>query len=442
MKNLVDDANAIFQNAVRSVQADQLLGDLNWDKITERSLDAYRHVHVVGMGKAALAMASVVERRLGDRIARGAVVVPHGYPLSLPERFVRPERIEVMEAGHPIPDLDSERAAHRMLSVADLCGEDDLLIVLISGGGTALCASFVDPISLEEAQVVFRMLLHAGADIHEMNAVRKHLSKIGGGHLAEAAYPAEVVSLVISDVTGDELSVIASGPTVPDPTTFQDAIDVLHRYGLWEEVPASIRNRLETGSRDKELENPKPGHMIFDRIRNVLIGSNRTALEAAREEARRRGYETQVQEEYVDGEAREAGSKFANQLKEIESENPVCFLSGGETTVTVRGNGKGGRNMEFTLSAILALDEVLRPLAVLGGGTDGIDGPTDAAGACATQDTLRLARKEGVLPERCLSNNDAYTFFERAGGLVITGPTHTNVMDIQIGLIHPYHNRR
>ncbi|MDQ7040706.1 MAG: glycerate kinase [Rhodothermus sp.] len=432
--DVVADAQVIFRAAVRGAQADVLLTQTPWTTWAPQRIDRYRQVVVVGMGKAAMVMAGMVEQLLGARIAAGVVVVPHGYPQMPPPHCPLPRRIEVLEAGHPVPDEASVQAARRILTLAENCEEADLLLVLISGGGSALCTDFAPPVTLADARQTFRLLLESGADIYQMNTVRKHLSRVGGGRLAKAAAPADVLALVISDVVGDDLSVIASGPTVPDPTTFAEAIAVLRRYDLWHRVPASVRACLEAGVTDPSLETPKPADPRFARVVTRLIGTNRRALEAAADEARQRGYSVRIVTDRLTGEAREVAPRLVAALREVREDRPVCLLWGGETTVTVRGQGRGGRNQELALAAALAMDGWDAQTVLLSGGTDGRDGPTDAAGAWATPETVVRARACGKDPQAYLANNDAYTFFEALDQLLFTGPTHTNVMDVQVGL--------
>ena len=436
-RRLAGDARAVFDAALRSVQADALIGRVRWEAWLERSLEAYARVVVLGMGKAALAMAGVVEAQLGRRVEGGAVVVPAGHPRTLPERFPRPRRIEVWEGAHPIPDERSARAARRLLHLAAEAGPDDLVLVLLSGGGTALAADAAPGVPLAAAQRTFRLLLDAGADIHAMNTVRKHLTRVGGGQLARAAAPAAVLALAVSDVVGDDCSVIASGPTVPDPTTFAEAVDVLRRFRLWERVPAAVRAHLGRGADGRVPETPKPGDGAFTRARTELIGTNRDALAGAVAAAEARGYVPYVLGRAVTGEARDVAKRLVREVQALEVRQPACLLWGGETTVTVRGRGRGGRNQELALAAALALDGLRRPLVFLSAGTDGRDGPTDAAGAWVTPQTVAEARARGLLPEQYLAANDAYAFFDRLGRLIRTGPTHTNVMDLQLALLGP-----
>jgi hydroxypyruvate reductase len=434
MMNRVHDVRVLYHAALRGVRPDVLLDRLDFERMLGPP-GAFRRVVAVGAGKAAMAMAGALEAKLGDAITEGLVVVPHGYPETFPEGLPRPRRIEVAEGGHPLPDASGVAATRRTLALAEACGPDDALLALLSGGGSALWSAFAEGITLDDARALYRLLLRSGADIHQMNTVRKHLSRIAGGRLAAAAYPATVLAPALSDVVGDDLSVIASGPTVPDRTTFRDAVLVLQQLDLWEKAPASVRAHLRRGREDPAMETPKPGRPAFERALTVLIGGNRDALRAAAEEARRRGYAARIVSDRVTGEAREVGRRQAEAALAVREARPVCLLWGGETTVTVRGQGKGGRNQELALAAALALEGAPRPVAFLSGGTDGLDGPTDAAGAWVTNDTAPAARARGLDPEAFLENNDAYTFFERMGALLKPGPTHTNVMDVQIALV-------
>ncbi len=433
MTDRVHDVRALYHAALRGVRPGALLDRLDFERMLGPP-GAFRRIVVVGAGKAAMAMAGAIEARLGDALTEGLVVVPHGYPETFPEGLPRPRRIAVAEGGHPLPDASGVAATLRTLALAEGCGPDDALIALLSGGGSALWSAFAEGITLGDARALYRLLLRSGADIGRMNTVRKHVSRIAGGRLAEAAYPATVLAPALSDVVGDDLSVIASGPTVPDRTTFRDAVLVLQQFDLWEKAPASVRMHLRRGREDPSMETPKPGRPAFERALTVLIGSNRDALRAAAAEAGRRGYAVRIVSDRVTGEAREVGRRQAEAALAVR-DAPVCLLWGGETTVAVRGAGKGGRNQELALAAALALEGASRPVAFLSGGTDGRDGPTDAAGAWGTNETIPDARARGLDPEAFLENNDAYTFFEHVGTLLKPGPTHTNVMDVQIALV-------
>lgn len=430
---LVAEAMRIVDAALARVQADGLLQGSPWQSWMARPADDYARVLVLGMGKAAMAMAGVVEQTLVGAVDGGLVVVPHGHPAGFPERLPPPRRVEVVEAAHPVPDASSERAAHRLLAEAAAAGRDDLVLVLVSGGGTALTAAPVDGVSLAEAQETFRLLLRAGADIHAMNTVRKHITRVGGGRLGAACAPAEVLALVVSDVIGDDLSVIASGPTVPDPTTVEHACGTLCDYDLWARVPPGVRRVL--GETANAAETPKPQDARFERIRTELIGSNGRALAAAAAAARACGFHTRVVDDQLSGEARSVAGRIAQEMEAAAGGEPVCLLWGGETAVTVTGGGRGGRNQELALTVGLALEDEPWPYAFASVGTDGRDGPTDAAGAWVRTGSMAQARAEGAAPEGLLADNDAYAFFDRWGGLVRTGPTHTNVMDVQVALL-------
>ena len=437
MNPLIEDVKAIYDAAVRSVQADGLFEDIDLNVWLDRPLAAYRRVCVVGAGKASMGMAGALEARLGDQIEEGLVVVPHGYRATLPASQRAPAVIEVVEAGHPVPDAAGVEAAARALALAGSCGEEDLLLVLISGGGSALWPAPAEGVMLDAMQAVSRLLLRSGADIHQINTVRKHLSRLKGGRLAAAAFPATLLALAVSDVVGDDLSVIASGPAVPDGSTYDDAVAVLRTFDLLEAVPAPVRDRLLWGSQGLVPETPKQGDPCFARSHTVLLGSNQKALAAAHTAASQRGYTTRLLARDLTGEARVVGRAAAQQAMQVAADGPLCLLWGGETTVTVTGTGRGGRNQEVALAAAITLDGCARRVVVLSGGTDGIDGPTDAGGAWATPRTASQARLHGLNPEVYLADNDAYTFFEQTGGLLKPGPTHTNVMDVLIALVAP-----
>lgn len=427
---IIDDARAIFAAAVRAVQADALLTA----SLLREVLHGAGRVRVVGMGKAAMAMAGVLEARVGDAVEAGVVVVPDGYPAHYPERLPAPHRIEVIEGGHPVPSRASVRAGQRLRTLAEACEAGDRLLVLVSGGGSALVVDPVPGVSLEAMQATVQRLLDSGAPIQAINAVRKHLSRLKGGQLARAAAPAEVLALVVSDVVGDDLSTIASGPTVPDPTTFGDAVAALKRHRIWDRVPDAVQRHLADGQAGRAEETPKPDAALFAHTTTRLIGTNRHALEAAARTARERGYAARVVATDVTGEAREVGRAHARTLLAATGEAPVCLLWGGEPTVTVTGQGRGGRNQEAALTAALELDGAAVDVAFLSGGTDGVDGPTDAAGAWVTSATVEQARRAGLDPRAYLDDNNSYPFFDALGHLVRTGPTHTNVMDVHVGL--------
>jgi len=395
-------------------------------------LENYDRILVLGAGKASAAMAKALERVLGRRISGGLVNVKYGHTAPL-------RRIELNECGHPVPDAAGVEGARRIASIAAEAGERDLILCPISGGGSALMPLPAEPVTLDEKQETTRLLLACGATIHEINAVRKHISAIKGGQLSRLAWPATVVALLLSDVIGDDLDVIASGPTAPDPSTFAGALRILERYGTLSRVPAAVRERLERGARGEIPETPKPGAPELRRTQNVIVGSNRLAAEAALARARELGYRTLLLSTFIDGETREIARMHAAIAREIHASGrpvrpPACLISGGETTVTLKGRGLGGRNQEFVLAAALAIAGLPR-MVVLSAGTDGTDGPTDAAGALADGRTLERARKLGLDAQARLDENDSYRFFEPLGDLVKTGPTNTNVMDLRILLV-------
>lgn len=435
MQKLIEDARAIYQAGVQGVQADVLLSRVDWEVLAPKPLQAYNRVFVIGMGKAAMAMASSVELQFESLITAGCAVVPYGYAETLPYPHKPPRKIDVLEAAHPVPDWTSEEAAEILLDIASRCEEGDLLLVLISGGGSSLTTRFADDITVEDGQAVVQHLLRAGADIRALNTVRKHISLMGGGRLAKTAMPAHVCALVISDVVGDDLSVIASGPTVGDPTHPADAIRVLRAFDIWDRLPASVTGYLQRASEEASLDTPHPSDPLFDRVTTKIIGTNRHALDAACAEATRQGYHVTIHEERVEGEARIAGQQRVDQLLASDERRPHCMLWGGETTVTVKGKGLGGRNQELVLGAALAMDGRPESMVLLSGGTDGIDGPTDASGAWATPSTIAHARRRKRDPRAYLEANDAYTFFLELKALLKPGPTHTNVMDMVVGLI-------
>lgn len=436
MQSLIDDARQIYRAAVQGVQADVLLTGIDWDSLLEKPFEEYKNIYVVGMGKAAMAMASTVEHVLQLPIREGCVVIPRGYAETLPYPNKTPQKIHVLEAAHPVPDSSSEEAAHVLFELADRCEEDDLLLVLISGGGSSLTTCFAPGISIDEGKRIVNDMLRSGADINALNTVRKHISMMGGGRLAKRAMPAEVVSLVISDVVGDDLSTISSGPTVGDPTTPEDAMRVLRSFDLWDRLPESVKKHLSEACNNPELHTPFPEDALFKKVRTLLIGSNKIALDAACREATKLNYPVTIGDSWIEGEARESGQKLAQFLMDYAGDTPHCFIWGGETTVTVKGKGIGGRNQELALSAAFELDSARKSVLLLSGGTDGIDGPTDAAGAWATPQTIPRALQRKRNPQAYLDANDAYTFFLEMNTLLKPGPTHTNVMDVVIGLIH------
>ncbi len=395
-------------------------------------LARFEHIFVLGAGKASARMAQQVEAILGRRVTGGLINVKDGHATKL-------RRIEVNECSHPAPDARGLAGARRMTAIAEAAGARDLILCLISGGASALAPLPAPPVTLGDKRSITSLLLASGATIHEMNAVRKHLSLWKGGQLARAAAPATVVSLILSDVVGDDLDVIGSGPTAPDRSTFADARRILERRGVLARAPARVVERIERGCSGLEPETPKPGDPALRHVRNIVVGGNRLSLDAAAHEARALGYRPLILSSSIEGETREAALVHAAIAREAAAtghpvRRPACIVSGGETTVTLRGNGLGGRNQEFTLAAAIALAGLER-CVVFSAGTDGTDGPTDAAGAIADGRTLARAAALGLDARERLDANDSYHFFDPLGDLVRTGPTLTNVMDIHLFLL-------
>jgi glycerate 2-kinase len=393
---------------------------------------AQGRVLVAGAGKASGAMAAAVEDAWGERIAAGVVAVKDGH--LAPTR-----RIRLVEAGHPVPDERGAAAAKEIRALAESATSEDLVLVLVSGGGSALTPAPAPPITLADKQAMTRLLLAAGATINQLNAVRKHCSLLKGGQLARAAAPARVEALLLSDVIGDPLDVIASGPTTPDVSTFVEALAILDRFGLHEQAPHTIVERFERGACGEIPETPKPGDPIFTRVRNTVIGNNALVVEAAAARARALGLNPHVLTRALEGEAREVAGRFVEMVREIKAGGgpiaaPACLIAGGETTVTVRGRGKGGRCQEFSLAAALAMDG-MEDVVVLAAGTDGTDGPTDAAGAIADGQSAARARTQGLDPPGRLDENDSHPVFSSLGDLVMTGPTNTNLLDLYLVLV-------
>lgn len=426
--NLRRDALAIFKAAVAAVEPEPLVRKF----LAEMGLGAER-IHLAAIGKAAPAMARGAVAALGDRLAGGIVIAPADHGVELPST------LSTYGGGHPVPNAQGVEGARALRALAEGLGADEVLLCLISGGGSALMTLPPDGVSLAEVQATTRALLHAGATIGELNGVRKHLDQLKGGRLARAAIPARVVALVLSDVVGDRLDVIASGPVTPDPTTFADALEVLERRGVWPQLPATVRGHIQRGVAGQEPESPDASEPCFSRVETHILGNNRRAADAALAEAQQRGYRPLLLTTTLEGEAREAGAFLAAVAREVRTSGqpltpPACVLVAGETTVTVRGGGRGGRNQEVALGAAAGL-EGLNQVLVAGFGTDGIDGPTDAAGAFATGATVGRAHALGLEVQKALVENDAYTFFEALGDLIVTGATGTNVMDLALVLV-------
>ncbi|MCG8603815.1 glycerate kinase [bacterium] len=395
-------------------------------------LEDFENIYVVGGGKAGASMSMAIEEILGDRLSGGIINVKYGHTESL-------KVVKTNEADHPVPDEAGMKGTHQIVQLLRTTGPNDLIICLISGGGSALLPLPVDGVSLREKQEITKRLLACGANINQMNAVRKHISQIKGGQLARVAYPSPLVTLMLSDVIGNYLDVIASGPTVPDTSTFQEVKDLMGHFKIWNDLPDSVRSHIAKGLSGEIEETPKEGDEIFSKTQNVIVGSNIQAVLAAEAHAKSLGYHTLVLSSFIEGETKEVARVHAAIAKEIlQTDHPItkpaCVVTGGETTVTIRGDGKGGRNQEFALAAALDIAG-LESVVVLSGGTDGTDGPTDAAGALCDGETIRRAEEKQLSPLEHLMNNDAYPFFQKLDDLIITGPTNTNVMDLRLILV-------
>lgn len=443
MKNPAEEhLRRIFQAALEAVEPRALIqrrlliqGDrlIARGEAEERTFDlsSFQRIVVLGAGKASAAMAAELEQLLGERITEGLIVVKDGYTRPL-------ARLRCLEAGHPVPDSRGEAAAVELERLADRCDERTLVLLLVSGGGSALLPAPLAPLSLQDKQAATRSLLACGAGIREINCVRKHLSRIKGGRLARRLHPAAVLGLILSDVVGDRLDAIASGPAVGDASTYTDALNILDSYEVRPMMPAGVLEVLARGARGELEDTPKPGDPVFSRVHNLLLGTNRTGLEAAAHQAEALGYRVLALSSRVIGEAREVARVYAAIALDPPLEAPLCIIGGGETTVTMRGDGRGGRNQECALAFLQELMEAGEEGAGVGflsASTDGSDGPTDAAGAFATLALARAAQNRGLRTRKYLADNDSYTFFEQIGGLLRTGPTHTNVCDYQICLV-------
>lgn len=444
MSDARDDIRAILSASIAAVEPASAVAShvmLEDDRLRlfsggrllkEVDLRAVGRIFVVGAGKATASMARAVETLLGGRIHAGCICVKDGYtePLST---------IEIIEASHPVPDERGMAGARKIAGLLGAAEERDLVISLISGGASALMPLPPDPLTLDEKRATTSLLLKSGASIHEVNTVRKHLSLTKGGNLARVAKGATIINLMVSDVVGDHIDVIGSGPFAPDRSTFSDALRVLERYGITDTVPASVLERIKAGAFGTIEENPGPGDPAFEKVTSLIIASNIIALQAAQGEAAERGYQSIILSSMIEGDTKEAAFWHSRIAWEVfSSSNPVpppaCIISGGETTVTVRGDGLGGRNMEFALHAARYIDG-LDGCTIASIGTDGTDGPTDAAGAVIDGSTAREAREKQIDIHDYIARNDSYHFHAELGNLIITGPTNTNVMDIRIMLI-------
>jgi hydroxypyruvate reductase len=425
------DPSKILKDTIR-IEGDHLSIKMEGDSKKVFDLRKFDKIFLIGTGKASNSMAQAIEEIFEDRLAKGLITTKYGHLLPL-------KKTKIIEAGHPIPDQKGYEGAKKIQRQLKEAGANDLVIFILSGGGSALLPFPADGIELKEKQEVTQLLLDCGADIKEINTIRKHISRMKGGWLAKWAYPSTVVGLILSDVVGDQLDAIGSGPTAPDPSTFEEAWEILKKYDLLNEIAPSIQKHLQLGKEGKVEETPKPGEAVFERVYNSLVGSNILALLAAKKEATSLGLNTLILSSSVVGETREAARFHTAIAKEvIFSGNPIprpaCILSGGETTVTIKGKGLGGRNQEFVLAGALEISGIEK-VVLLSGGTDGTDGPTDASGAVADHTTIHRAETMGLNPKAHLENNDAYPLFQKLGDLLITGPTQTNVMDVRIILV-------
>ena len=423
-------ATDIFQTVLKAVDPYALTQERMDQILSIYHSGKYRNLLLISFGKAAFPMAKALSDFAGDILTQGVMITKYGH---VPQSRLS-EKIVIHEAGHPVPDIQGVLATERAMNVLKKTDGQTLVICMISGGGSALLAAPHEGITLSEKQQITQLLLKAGATIQELNTVRKHISRVKGGRLAELAYPARILSLILSDVIGDRLDVIASGPTAPDPTTFQDALGVIGRYDLADKIPEKVLGILMRGARGEIPETPKEKSQAFERVENIIVGSNKKAIEIAEREAAKRGYQVTILSSELQGEAREVGGWLARKAMVMRDGHKICLISGGETTVTVKGSGLGGRNMELALAFAQEI-KGMRGITFLSAGTDGTDGPTDAAGAIVDGETITRAEAAGHSPEAYLENNDSYHFFKATGGLFLTGPTGTNVMDLQIVLI-------
>jgi hydroxypyruvate reductase len=433
------DAVSIFNSAIASALAEAAVK--RWCSSTQNYFHAGRHlfdltqfqnVFVIGAGKAAAHMAKAIEDLLLPKISDGLVITKYGHNIPL-------KKIRILEAGHPVPDENGHKAALEMIVIAEKAQKNDLILCLISGGGSALLPLPAPGLTLMDKQKTIETLLACGASIDEINNLRKHLSRIKGGRLARIAHPATLITLILSDVPGDRLDVIASGPTSADPSTFHECMEIISKYQLTDRLPARVMELLKAGISGSIEETPKPGDPVFDQTVNIIVGSNADALAAAKQTAESLGYHAMILSSMIQGNTRDAALFHAAIAHEVRKTSnplppPACILSGGETTVNVTGQGMGGRNQEFALAAAIEVKS-LENIVMLCAGTDGTDGPTDAAGAIIDSDTVRHAVMSGFDPESFLKNNDSYNFFKNTDNLLITGPTGTNVMDLRVVLV-------
>ena len=434
---LRQDALAIFFAGVEAVKPAKFIPQyIEWKKEVlhiashEVMLFPHSNIYIASVGKAAAAMALETEKIIGDRISSGLVITKYHHSSAL-------NHCRIIEAGHPLPDANSVEGGKAIKALFQQADKDDVIIMLISGGASALLADYPPGCTLQDLQQTVQLLLDCGAPIHEVNTMRKHLSLIKGGQLMRYT-TARVFALVLSDVPGDDLSVIASGLTVADDSSFEDCREIIARYNLSEKLPVPVLSWLQKGLQKEIPDTPKQNNSIFNNVRNTIVASNATAIKAAATKSHLLGYTTIILSPGLTGEASDQAVYFVKELEKRVHKKPLCILWGGETTVTIKGRGKGGRNQEFALAALKVLShqkELLHhKVVILSAGTDGTDGPTDAAGAVADRDIITAAEKLSLDLPAYLNDNNAYAFFEQTKGLIITDPTQTNVMDIVIGI--------
>ncbi|MDD2911152.1 glycerate kinase [Petrimonas sulfuriphila] len=429
-------AELIFFAGVNGVLPEKLMqsqvklsGDLLQVAEKRFPLSRFRHIYVLAAGKAAASMSRGVEKVLGDKITNGHVVTKYGHGMNL-------NYLTLTEAGHPIPDAEGVKGTQKIVNIARKATEDDLVICLISGGASALMADFPEGVTLDDLKRTNELLTKCGANITEINTVRKHLSKIKGGQLARILFPATTVCLILSDVVGDRLDVIASGPTVGDSSSFADALTIIDKYSLQNRLPSSVLHYLLEGADGSIADTPKPDNPVFQNVHNYIIGSNGIALESSAKKAMELGFETHTVTDSIQEDVTETANFI---LKTIDNQKPtgnkpVCLLFGGEPTVKVSGKGLGGRNQHLALYLATKIC-CKKNITILCAGTDGTDGPTDAAGAVVDYETATKAVEKGIDPNHYLSNCDSYRFFQQVGGHIITGNTGTNVMDIIVAIV-------
>lgn len=433
IEKLREDAKAIFMEGIKAVDPYRAVYRAVEELGHQIKYKDYHAIYIVGAGKATAPMAKAVEDIFDGRIKKGIINVKYGFSEKL--RYT-----ETIEAGHPLPDENGFIGVKKIVGLLDSAREDDLVFSLISGGGSALLPFPAGEITLAEKRTLTQLLLECGASIDEINVIRKHISLSKGGQMAKAAFPARVINLMLSDVVGDRIDIIASGPFVPDSSTYSEAWGVLEKYDLIEKTPESILRYIRAGMEGKEPETPKPGDRVFDNVINRIVASNIIALRACEEKAKDLGYNTLILSSMIEGETRDVARVHCAIAKEvIRTGNPIripaCIISGGETTVTIKGNGLGGRNQEFCLASAIGISNTKASIVVLSAGTDGNDGPTDAAGGIVDPLTIKRGNEMALDAKTYLSNNDSYSFLKKTGDLFITGPTKTNVMDIHIVLV-------